>query len=452
MFSLLKQIFSNKKAPEQHPYFGSFLTVKKYSIDFFEHKNYTTDIKKDAIDFITIYKFEDYNNLERCWIDLKSFSTAAISINTLSGNFEYLEKWLFSLTNFDERKYQEIRNTNAEFKSQILWENKSLSNFEIISNVKHKNTSLNIGIFIENLQTLIPWETYNELEKNKIIARKKVEFPNPDFSAFSYSIKSPTIFSGLKLSSLYTECDSFRTNPRLELPVIKYISEIKLGFLNSEKEFLKIKKHLDRYFNQDGFQDYGENYPITENEDLKVFWSLDKVMISLYCFYREEFQKLDTIAWLNIEFNPYTDHFFESEYQKNLEIHKYLNYEIFTFEVDLDVNYREISNVVFTPKCFDNLFENDNQFLVWNDTEEGIIGFASSKYARIFKISSFKSVSLAIEDFGKSEGHNIIRIDDIYLGSLSGLKTKLFKNSIKKMQKLTDKEFFSFNEDPNRWR
>lgn len=44
-----------------------------------------------------------------------------ISINTLLGNFKYLEKRLYKLEDFDKLKCQENQNTNAEFKSQVLW-------------------------------------------------------------------------------------------------------------------------------------------------------------------------------------------------------------------------------------------------------------------------------------------------------------------------------------------
>lgn len=452
MFQVLKQIFSGKKSPDHHPYYGSFLTVKSKSIDFFQHTNHNSEIQKSNIDYIVIHKGEDYCNLERCWIDLKSFSSAAISINTLSGNFDYLEKWLFTLPDFNKQKYLEIRNTNAELKTQVLWEKKSVSDFDIKMVTEKSNISIKNGIYLENLKTTIPWETYIELEKNKILIRKKLDFPNPDFLGYSYSINNPTIFGGIKLSNLYTECDAFEKNPRLDLPVIKYISEIKLGFYNTEKEFLKIKKHLDHYFNQDGFQDYGENYPIRKNEDIKAFWAVDKVLISMCCFYREENQKLDTNAWLNIKFSPNIDRFFESDYQKNLQLHKHLEYEIFPFEVDLNINYREMNNVIFTPKCFAGLFENENQFLIWNDRQEGVIGFATAKYARLFKINTFKSVGLGKDDFGASEGWNQISVDAIYLGNLSSFKSKVFEDNISKMQKLTNKEFFSFQEDPNRWR
>ena len=452
MFQVLKQIFSGKKSPEQHPYYGSFLTVKSKSIDFFQHKNNHSEIQKSDIDYITIHKGEDYNNLERCWIDLKSFSTATISINTLTGNFEYLEKWLFSLTDFDKQKYQEIRNSNADFESQILWEKKSVSDFDIKTVTEKSDITVKNGIYIENLKTTIPWETYLELEENKILTRKKVDFPNPDFSGYSYTIKSPTIFGGLKLSSLYTECDSFRTKPKLDLPVIKYISEVKLGFFNTRNEFLRIKKHLDGYFQKEATSRYDDAFDIEKKDSLYAIWGMENVLITFYCFYREENQKLDTNAWLKIEFFPNTDRFFETDYQKNLEIHKYLEYEILPFDVDLTVNYREMDNVIFTPKCFENQFENDNQFLIWNDSQEGIIAFASAKYARIFKTNSFKSVGLGKDDFGEYEGQNSINVDDIYLGNLSSYKSKLFENNIKKMKKLTNKEFFSFQEDPNRWR
>jgi hypothetical protein len=302
------------------------------------------------------------------------------------------------------------------------------------------------------LNTLILWETYNDLEKNKNITRKKVDFPNPSFSGYSYQINTPTIFGGLKLSNLFTQCDSFETKPKLNLPVIEYSSEIKLGYLNPKNEFLKIKKHLDIYFQQEAISQNGEMFDSEKEESLYAVYTIPNITVTFYCFYREEYQKLVTNAWLKIEFRPNTDKFYESDYQKNLQIHMNLDYEIFPFEVDIYENYRELDNVIFTPKCFEQLFENDNQFLIWNDIKEEIIGFGNSKYSRVFKLKDFKSVLLGLEDFGELGGSNSIKVGDFYLGTMSSFKTQLFESNIKKMQNLTNKEFFTFNEDPNRWR
>jgi hypothetical protein len=452
MFSFFKTK-SLEKAPEIHPFYGARVVVNKSEIIQYSHNDSNIEkIEIDKIDFITMYCFDKFNENKRCWLHFNSTSSVEVGVTTLAGNFQELENLVLKLTDFNSKKYFEIKNSDIEIKKTILWEKKSVLDFELVSKSNSDYTILKQGIFIENLDLLIPWETYNDLEKNKIIVRKKVEYPNLLFSGYSYNIKSPTIFGGLKLSNLYTECDSFQTKPKLDLPVIKYNSDIKLGFFNTEKEFLKIKKHLDRYFNQDGFQDYFENYPIRKKEDIKAIWGIENVLITFYCFYREEYQKLDTNAWLKIEFYPNTDKFYESDYQKNLQIHKYLDYEILPFEVDVYENYREINNVIFTPKCFENLFENDNQFLIWNDVQAGIIAFGNAKHSRLFKTKDFKSVALGLEDFGELGGPNTISVGDFYLGTMSSLKTQLFEKNIKKMQKLTQKEFFTFNEDPNRWR
>lgn len=452
MFSFFKTK-SLEKAPEIHPFYGARVVVNKSEIIEYSHNDSNIEkIEIDKIDFITMYCLDKFDENKRCWIDFTSYSSAQVSVTTLAGNYQKLEDFLLKLEDFDSKIYFEIKNSDVEIEKVILWEKKSVSDFELVSKSNSDYTILKKGIFIENVNVLIPWETYNELEKNKIIVRKKVEYPNLLFSGYSYNVKSPTIFGGLKLSNLYTECDSFETKPKLDLPVIKYNSDIKLGFFNTEKEFMKVKKHLDRYFNQDGFQDYYENYPIRKKEDIKAIWGIENILITFYCFYRAEYQKLDTNAWLKIEFTPNTNRFFESDYQKNLEIHKSLDYEIFPFEIDLEINYREMNNAIFTPKCFEKLFENNNQFLIWNDVQEGIIGFGNAKHSRLFKPKDFKSVSLAIDDFGNYEGSNIIRIDDAFLGRMSSLKTQLFEKNTKKMQKLTNKDFFSFKEDPNRWR
>ena len=452
MFSFFKKK-SQEKAPEMHPFYGARITIDANEIIQYSHNDSNIEkIEINKIDFITMYCFDTFNDNKRCWLHFNSTSSAEVGVTTLAGNFHELEKLILKLVDFNSEKYFEIKSSDIEIEKVILWEKKSVADFELDVNLNLDFTVLEKGIFIENLNVLIPWETYNELEKNKIIVRKKVDFPNPDFSGYSYNIKSPTIFGGLKLNNLYTECDSFETKPKLDLPVIRYNSDIKLGFFNTRNEFLKIKTHLDNYFQQEATSRYGEVFDIDKNDSLYAIWGIENVLITFYCFYREEYQKLDTNAWLKIEFHPNTDKFFESDYQKSLVIHKYLDYEILPFEVDLSINYREMDNVIFTPKCFDNLFENDNQFLIWNDLQEGVIAFATAQYARIFKTNDFKSVSLGKDDFGDYEGQNDIRVDDIYLGNLSSFKSKLFESNIKKMQKLTNKEFFSFDEDPNRWR
>ncbi len=451
MFQVLKQVLSSKTAPKAHPYYGSFLTVKSKSIDFFQHKNDQSEIKKSDIDYISIYKFEDSNNLERCWINLKSYSEQTISINTLSGNFDYLEKWLFTLPDFDKKKYQEIRKTNADFKEFVLWTKKSVAKFEIEANT-NKNQELKEGIFIENLNFLLPWQTYNELENNKILIRKKVDYPNPSYSGYSYTIVKPTIFGGLKLSNLYSECDSFTDKPKLDLPVIKYMSEIKLGYFDTQNNYLKIKKHLDTYFQKEAESRYGAIFDSNVNDSLYAIWVQDKICVTFYCFYRDQYKKHDTNAWLTIDFLPNTTRFFESDYQKNLQIHKYLEYEILPFEVDIHVDYRQIDNVIFTPKCFDNLFENENQFIIWNDTQEGISGFGNAKHSRLFKPKDFTSMSLGLEDYGESNGSNALSVGDFYLGSMLSSQTHLFEKNIKKMEELINKKCYTFQEDPNRWR
>ncbi|WP_309609454.1 hypothetical protein [Flavobacterium sp.] len=452
MFSFFKKK-SIEKAPETHPFYGARVVVNKSEITQYSHNDSNIEkIEIDKIDFITIYCFDKFNENKRCWLYLNSTSSAEVGVTALAGNFQELEKLVLKLPDFDSEKYFEIKNSDIEIEKVILWEKKSVADFEL--DVK-SNSDFNIlkqGIFIENLNVLITWETYNELEKNKIIIRKKVEYPNLLFSGYSYNVKSPTIFGGLKLANLYTECDSFETKPKLDLPVIKYNSDIKLGFFNTRNEFLKIKKHLDNYFQHEATTRYDEVFDIDKRDSLYAIWGIENVLITFYCFYRDEYQKLDTNAWLKIEFHPNTDKFYKSDYQKNLQIHKYLEYEILPFEVDIYENYRELNNVIFTPKCFENLFENDNQFLIWNDIQEGIIGFGNAKYSRLFKPKDFKSVSLGLEDFGESGGANTISVGDFYLGSMSSLKTHLFTKNIKKMEKLTNKDFFAFNEDPNRWR
>lgn len=452
MFSFFKNK-AIEKAPQTHPFYGARVVVDKQEIILYTHNDSNIEkIEIDKINFITMYCFDKFNENKRCWLHFNSGSSPEVAVTTLAGNYQELENFVLKLPDFNTHNYFKIKNSDVEMAKVVLWEKKSVSDFEILSKPNSNFDILKQGIFIENLNILIPWETYRDLENNKNIIRKKVDYPNPNFSGYSYNIKSPTIFGGLKLSNLYTECDSFEKKPKLDLPVIKYTSEIKLGYFNPREVFLKIKKHLDSNFQQVATSQYDEVFDSEKKDSLYAIWHIQNITITFFCFYRDEYQKLDTNAWLNIEFEPNTTKFYESDYQKKLQIHNHLDYEILPFEVDIYENYRELDNVIFTPKCFENLFENNNQFLIWNDTQEGIIGFGNAKYSRLFKPKDFKSVSVGLEDYGALDGSNTVSVGEFYLGTLSSLQTHLFEKNIKKMEKLTHKEFFTFKEDPNRWR
>jgi hypothetical protein len=132
MFSFFRNK-SIEKAPETHPFYGARVVIEKSEIIQYSHNDSTIEkIKIDAIDFITIYCFDALENKKRCWLHFNSASAAEVGVTTLAGNFQELENLVLKLPDFNTQKYFEIKNSEVEMPKALLWEKKSVADFELI--------------------------------------------------------------------------------------------------------------------------------------------------------------------------------------------------------------------------------------------------------------------------------------------------------------------------------
>ena len=411
--NFLKQLFSRDKAPEIHPFYGAYISLDKYKIRLIT-SNESQEIELESIEVIGIYKFDDFDVNERCWIVLKS-NSKNISVTTLAGGFVDLENWILSKPNFNTEQYREIRKSNKEFKETILWKKELHPDFETINSSKGLHYDLNDGIVIENHNEILPWTTYEKLGDLRLVKRGKVDFPNPNFKGYEYYVENPIVF-GIKTKKIYTESEAFEKNAKLELPILKFWQVICIGN-NYKKGFFEIKNYLDTYFNQKGNEN--ENY--SQELSFDYYWTFGEVTVQFFAH--------SAYAYLTIEKIPDLTRFYTSEYQQNLQLSDITAFEVFPFSVDLYVDYKEITNAVYTPVCCKELLDSENQFLIWKDNKAGFFGFSNQEFTLIINSDRASFLILMVQNFRGSEGRNNLELafhnkETINIGSVSD--TKLF--------------------------
>ena len=438
MFSFFKK----STVPKQHPFYGQKVLVYKTEIQSWQHVSNYNILEIENLDYVTIYNLGDSNGFENCWVNLKSFSKSGLSICTLADNFDKLEKILLALPNFDKTLFFEIKNKLQEHPETVLWKKDQKADFEIETNTNQNSglDELQNGLTIENENFRIDWSNFYYLEKK---IRSRIEkFPNPCFKSYQYFIKKPTILGGLKVNEIIIETDSFEANKvKMNLPFEKIQTSLKLGF-NPKKEVLKIKSHLDSYFNQEA----------KNEEELNFYWGKDRINVELCCFYRDEIKDFDAVAWLRINYSPDVSSFYETNYFKNFNLGNHINYAFFDFKIDLNSNYREVDIASFTPTPLSSLMPNQAETIIWKDSQNDIIGIGNKEKSVLFNISELDSFSLKIQNYRGSEGQNCLvalmknqKQESFYVGSVSS--TKICIENFKKITDVTEIEIYENHYD-----
>ncbi len=444
MFSYIKNLFQSEKAPDMHPFYGAAVIINGHEISLKRNNGDDEAISIEDIDYISIYRFDYLDTHDRCWLNFRSYTKSSVGVCTLAGGFAAVEQFAITRPNFDKAQYDAVRASKVEVKETLLWQKTHQADFiiEPLPTAPDALSLLQQGLWIENKKTLIAWGTYEELSKNKLIQTKLVNLPNPLFSAKSYTISKPTIFNGLTLTRIETQCDAAEGVYQLDLPVLQYRAEISLGF-NRQKSFDGIKSHLDGFFEHDISIDYAVK------ETWHAQWPVGAVRVELYCFYRDVPDGWDNIAWLTIQHSPNVDRFYTNDYQHNLVLSAAISYQLFDFNIALNVDYRRIKNAIYTPDCFKTLITDAQPLLVWHDTNEQVIGFASIEYALIFNANEVQFLTLAVQNFRGSEGRNSLEIHyqnaTVHIGSVSNVA--VFKKQMKKLATLINKKVSSYTYD-----
>ncbi|MGB4812244.1 MAG: hypothetical protein WBP13_07170 [Methylophilaceae bacterium] len=433
-----------------HPFYGEHVAIADNQISLQRNNGDNTSINLVDIDYITIYRFEYTDEHDRCWVNLRSYSKAAVSICTLAGYFNQVEKVITTWPNFDQQQYAAIRASKSEVPETVLWQKVHQANFSITPLAKEYIQADNLamlqqGVFIENKQTCIAWGSYAELATQPLVKSKVSQCPNPLFSQMQYCIEKPTIFNGLQLSELTTACDAAEHEYPLHLPVIQYRAELSLG-ASRQASFEAIKTHIDAFFKVDQSKtQINDSIQSEAKGTWRAVWQSGDVKVTLYCFYRDELDGWDNIAWLNIDYSPNLDRFYVNTYQRNFVLTLSIQYEIFDFLMALYVDYRCVTNAIYTPSVLSAQLQ-DTQTIVWYDAAHQVIGFATKAFSLIFNANAVESIHLAVQNFRGSEGRNAIEIryenKTVHLGDVDS--TENFKKNIRKIEKIIGRKVATY--------
>lgn len=357
-----------------------------------------------AIDFITADRYEGSSPADLCWVNFRSFRAAAVCIPSTALGFDRIAELLNTLDGVDTTKWNAFRDSTQPVSNVVLWQKPSNKDFAIPESDHSPTTSFDTGIHLENLNQWLPWGTYDELARHSFVRSKSEPYPNPDFSGLRYVIPNPVIANGLHLKHLYTLTDAARSGPNLDLPVLCYTSDISLG-ARPQVGFTKIRSHLDRYF---GVNSNQEEPDCLTPQTLEAQWEKGRTKVSLRCFYRDELQSWDNVAWLQIHHNPDVTRYYTSEYGDRLTLSKEIKWKTFAMSLEIAADYRHVSNALYTPRCFEGVFPENHQLLIWVDTAACIIGFANRELALTFDLRTCTNLMLITRRFrGYEEGSSL---------------------------------------------
>lgn len=338
------------------------------------------EIAWEDIDFITVDRYESPIPEGLLWVNFRSYRIAAACIPSTAEGFERVLEHLNTLAGVNTTLLKTIQATSEPIRNAVIWQKTAAEDFSLPDAAPAPAASLEHGIFLENLGQWLHWGTYAELGQHEFVRARPEAYPNPDFSGLRYVISHPIIANGLKLKQLYTLIDAARGKPNLDLPVLSYLSDISLGG-NPVAAFSRIKSHLDRYFGLG----HKHDAPDSENNDtLEAKWVNGRTTVTLRCFYREESQQWDKVAWLQLQHNPDVTRYYTSAYGNRLVLASHVKWQTFATTLNVAADYRQVSNALYTPGCFEGVFPENHDMLIWIDPTENIIGFANRQFALTF--------------------------------------------------------------------
>lgn len=130
----------------------------------------------------------------------------------------------------------------------------------------------------------------------------------------------------------------------------------------------------------------------------------------MYCFYHKEIDGYDSVAWLNINYQPNVTAFYETDYFKNFKLGKHISFEVFNFEIELNSNYLQLKNAIFTPPALATYITNQNPTIFCKETQNGIIGIGNKAQSLLFDTLEIIEFFVAIQNYRGLKGRNSLNV------------------------------------------
>ncbi|NHB57663.1 hypothetical protein G9F32_06395 [Acinetobacter sp. 194] len=402
MFSLLKLFKSIKKSEEkklegiaEHPFYNQRLCLDGSLLVVIQHQDDQEVIDLKDIQWITIiHHGESLSGYPNCWL-LFRYGNKQKSICTVAAHYDEFESYILNLDNFDRNLYWEIKDKKVIENEILLYQASQENNYELIPQYS-SILPLEQGICLENMDTILPWVDYAQLDIQNMITID-MQAPNPDYESKQFLIKDVQIFNGLRLANIYTET-SYSNSLNLNFPIIRYESDIKTNDVKAT--FFELAQHFDRCFETKG------NNIEQNDRSLDYVYQQGNCSLKLKCKWNDRLKSYDSQLYLEIEKEPNLDRFYVNDILNNLELNE-LKTCLLETGYDDRTTYLDVENKFYTPAHF-NI--KDEQTLIWRSDEKQILGISNSEFTRMFKSKEVSEIILSIANCRGGEGRNFLKI------------------------------------------
>lgn len=366
-----------EKGPAEHPYYGAWVNVVSDIIYFNDDHDHYKEMPLANISYISVVSYVDESPQDDYWIYFwPVIGGGNLSVPSKAGGFAKLIAALQKLAGFQAQRLDDALK-HLGSKQILIFENKKkLVNAAV--NFTGETTAfekIEEGLWLEDRQQLIAWGSFGKLQEFSFIEKDERVAVNPQYYFYEYTLRDVTIFSGIQLSELNVETPSVYYDQKInkKWPVTRYAARIVLDHPGEETLAL-LSDHISSYWKKD---------PDELEEDYAV-WKQGRVTVRLNIYELHGLDIYDNQCTMLIDYEPDLTAFFIDHYQQSLCIEDVKSFQTFPFHFEISQDYVEDSNVFYTPACFQSLFDQQLQSLIWIDENSRKIGFANSQFSRIF--------------------------------------------------------------------
>jgi Fe-S-cluster formation regulator IscX/YfhJ len=346
----------------------------------------------DAIEMVTVRSYAKTHRDADYQIELLGFGTSTFSVMSRAKNFKDLLETIFRLPDFDQQKFQRALSKLHE-EPQLVWTAKTQANTSIHRNNNAENywQQMGEGIYLEDIQTLLPWRDFQTLEELKIAKKRTVSAPNPEYKCFEYTIRNPIIFGGLELCTLSISTPSIKINEKINTnwPIEKAYAQISFG-LSGVDNYYQLKKHLTNIL--------GNPAKVNETDDnVTSHWENGKSKVRINAWKPYKINTFYSYCDLIIAHEPNVSHFFEDDYVLHFELNYLIQYQLFDLQISIMADYKDNRFVRMMPQALANILSDEKQTLIWIDAKKQLVGIGNKQYAHIQSLNEQKGWLFVIE-------------------------------------------------------
>lgn len=369
------------KGPAAHPYYGARVKVVNDIINFNNDHNEKQEMSFTNINKMSVVSYVDENQQGDYWLYFWPVSGGgSLSVPSKAGGFANLVAALKNLPGFEPEK---LDNALQQLGKKHILIFKS-ENPPINAAINPTGTTtafekIEEGLWLDDRQQLIPWGSFDGLDKLTYIEKNKRFPPNPQYYFYEYTLPQATILSGIQVIDLKVMTPSLHNsqgiNPKWS--VTRYAADIILGH-SGEKALAALRRHITTCW---------KKAPDKVEENCTT-WRQGRVTVHLNIFKQQEFDTYANECTLLIDYDPDLTPFYTDGYQQSLHIEDVKSFQTFPYPFKVSEDYIRDPNVFYTPECFKGLFDEQLKSLIWIDEKTRKIGFANQRFSRIFSFGS----------------------------------------------------------------